>query len=454
MSARDGGRRVTVARHGTVIEYEPPRAGGTPRRVREIDRRGDALTRLRWTPEGALDRAWLEIADGSWVMIEPRATRDAPWGLSDRLWHAPAPSAAAVPLTIFESLAYERIDRIPVLAEPARLPPGAAGTVLNLIAGLALDGGCARLTYTGPYPTEQLFLTLLESFRYDARETDPLAAFVSGLLAWSPAPYERVRLPADVTVHLRDRVEKVVWRGRPYARADWQGVERRAPRRVREAGGGVICSLWALGEVIEDHLRLDADATTVETIAPPARDAAPRPLPAAVTAGVASAAAALGAAPLASSVREIAADCELVWAPVDRDLVAVDGPRLQVSYGVHEAFVRRLRRASTRAERLALGLAMVTEMAHLLGDVLRARAQARVAALPPDAQARLLGASDAAASGGDDARRIAEAVEALLADAAGEAPEATQSRSATAPPGRDERSGGLGGPEARPPNFN
>jgi hypothetical protein len=178
VSARDGGRRVTVARHGTVIEYEPPGAGGTPRRLREIDRRGDALTRLRWTPEGTLDRAWLEIADGSWVMIEPRATRDAPWGLSDRLWHAPAPSADAVPLTIFESLAYERIDRIPVLAEPARLPPGAAGAVLNLIAGLAQDGGCAWLAYTGPYPTEQLFLTLLESFRYDARGVRERAARV------------------------------------------------------------------------------------------------------------------------------------------------------------------------------------------------------------------------------------------------------------------------------------
>jgi hypothetical protein len=303
-----------------------------------------------------------------------------------------------------------------VLAEPARLPPDAACAVLNLIAGLAMDGGCSRLAYTGPYPTEQLFLILLESFRYETDESDPLAAFVSGRLAWTPAPHERVRLGDGVTVQLRDRVDKVVWRGRAYSRAHWQGIARHAPRRVRDADGDVLCSLWTLGEPIEDHLRLDPDATVVEVIALPAAGTAPRPLPATVMAGVASATAALSAAPLASSLREVAADCELAWASVDRDLVAVEGRRLQVSYGVRDAFLRRLRGAPTRPERLGLGLAMVTEIAHLLGDVLRARAQAGVAALAPDAQARLLGESGAAADGADDARRIADAIEALLDD--------------------------------------
>jgi len=398
------------------VEYEQPGVGGPRRRVREIERGGSVTTTLCWTADGSLERAWTRIADGSWVMIEPRATRDAPWGLSDRLWHAADPAADAAPLTIFEAVAYERIDRIPVLAEPARLPPDAACAVLNLIAGLAMDGGCSRLGYTGPYPTEQLFLILLESFRYETDESDPLAAFVSGRLAWRPAPHERIRLGDGMTVQLRDRVDKVVWRGRAYSRADWQGVARHAPRRVRDADGDVLCSLWTLGEPIEDHLRLDPDATVVEVIAPPAAGTAPRPLPATVMAGVASATAALSAAPLASSLREVAADCELAWASIDRDLVAVEGRRLQVSYGVRDAFLRRLRGAPTRPERLGLGLAMVTEIAHLLGDVLRARAQARVAALAPDAQARLLGESGAAADAVDDARRIADAIEALLAD--------------------------------------
>jgi len=134
-------------------------------------------------------------------------------------------------------------------------------------------------------------------------------------------------------------------------------------------------------------------------------------------AGVASAVAALSAAPLALGVTEIGADCELAWASIDRDLAADNGRQLQVSYGVRDAFMRRLRHASARRERLALGLATVTEMAHLLGDTLRSRAQARVAALAPDVQARLLGDPGRSADDSDDARRITQAIEALLADA-------------------------------------
>src|SRR5207247_445886 len=138
-----------------------------------------------------------------------------------------------------------------------------------------------------------------------------------------------------------------VWEDRVYHRADWQGVERYAARRVRDVDGAVVCSLWALGDVVEDHLRLDPDATTVEVIAPRPGDTPPARLSPAVMAGVASAAAAL---------------------------------------------------------------------AHLFGDALRTRAQSRVAALSPDAQASLLENGESA-DRADDARRIAIAVEALVADA-------------------------------------
>jgi hypothetical protein len=352
-------------------------------------------------------------------MIEPGATRESPWGSSDRLWHAAHPSAAdPTSLTIFESLSYERVDRIPVLAEPGRLPPMAGATVLNLIAALAADGGGSRLVYRGPYPTEALFLTLLGSFRYHTNEADALAAFVSRRLEWSPAPHERVCPGAGVTVRLRGRVENVTWHGRAYHRPDWQGLERHAARRVRDVDGAVVCSLWALGEVIEDHLRLDPDAMTVDVIAPPARDAAPSRLPPTVMAGVAAAAAALGAPPLAPFVREVGAACELAWAPVDHDLVAVDGTHLRVSYALRDTLVRRLCAADTRAQRLRWGLATVTELAHLFGDVLRSRAQAHVADLPPDVQARVVAEPETADDGAEDARHITAAVETLLTDMA------------------------------------
>jgi len=408
---------VHVEPHGTVVVRDPPRGGAAPRRVLELERGGAVLAALRWADDGRLARAWTRVADDSWVMIEPRATREAPWGLSDRLWHATHPSDAPTALTIVEALAYERVDRIPTLAEPARLPPGAGSAVLNLIAALAADAGRSRLTYRGPYPTEQLFLTLLESFRYHTDAADPLTAFMDGGLEWSPAPHERVLSGAGLIVHLRERVQTVAWQGRVYHRADWQGVERYAARRVRDVDGAVVCSLWALGEVIEDHLRLDPDATRVEAITPSAWAASPSPLPPAVMAGVAGAAAALGAAALAPYVREVGAGCELAWAPVERDLVAVvGGTRLLVSYALRDALARRLRAATTRAGRLALGLAGIGALAHLFGDVLRARAQARVSALAPDVQARILAEPEPDTGGVDEARRIAEAIAALIAE--------------------------------------
>ena len=350
-------------------------------------------------------------------MIEPRAKYEPPWGPCDRLWHAVHPTAAAhVPLTTFEALAYEAIDRIPVLMEPARLPAGAGAAVLNLVAALAADEGQARLEYRGPYPTEQLFLVLLESFRYHTAHDDPLAAFMAGRLEWTPAPHERACPAPGVTVHLRGRVEKVVWRERLYYRPDWQGVHRYAPRRVHDVDGAVVCSLWALGDAIEDHLRLDPNGTTVEVIVRPRPTLPPRRVPRGILDGVASAVAALSAAPLAPFVREIAAACELTWSSLDGHLVTAERTHLRISHALRQTLARHLQDATTRAHRLALGLAALTELAHLLGDPLRARAQSHLASLPPKAQAHALEGVDSPEARADDARRIAAAVEALLAD--------------------------------------
>ena len=415
-AGRDGAFVVEVQPHGTRVVRQPC-DDGSFRRVRELDRDGAELTTLRWNDDGALNHAWIRITDDSWVMIEPRAAYEPPWGMCDRLWHAAHPSAGAqAPLTLFESLDYRAIDRIPVLLEPARLPPGAGVAVLNLVAALAADARRARVEYRGPYPTEQLFLTLLESFRYHTTEADPLAAFMAGRLDWIPAPHERTRPAPGVTVHLRERVEKVTWRERVYHRPDWQGIHRHAPRRVRDAGGAVVCSLWALGEPLEDHLRLDAEVSSVEVIAPPPLTRPPRPLPDAVRDGVASVAAALGAAPLAPFVREIAQTCTLHWTSLDGDLVVVERTRIRASHVLREALRRRLRAAPTRADRLTLALTAVTEIAHLIADPLRARAQSHLATLPEHIQTRALAQTNSPDARAADARRITEAIESLIAD--------------------------------------
>ncbi|OGK83662.1 MAG: hypothetical protein A2050_03555 [Candidatus Rokubacteria bacterium GWA2_73_35] len=382
---------------------------------------GASVLDLRWRPDGALERAWVRIPDGSWLGVEPAATREAPWGLSDRLWHARAAPGAgasipagAVALTVLEALDWSRIDRIPVLAEPGRLPPGGGAAVLNLLATLAARQGVPPLCYRGPYPGEQLFLTLLESFRYvPATVDDPLAAFGAGALAWAPAPFEPRFVGEGLYVQWRGRIEKVVWRDVAYYRPDWQGVLRHAPRRVRDAPDGVRCGLWALGRDLEDHLRLAPDGTLRAALEPPARPGAARAAAPGVWAGVAAVVAAQSAPPLAPFILRAAAALALEWGPVGGDLARLAAGRARVDDRVPAALGDALAAAPGRTERVAAALVALAEIAALVGDALRARAHAALAALPAAAQAAALAAP--AAAGG--AREIVAAVEALLAEA-------------------------------------
>jgi hypothetical protein len=391
--------------------------------VRAVDRRGTLVALVDRSAAGSLERAWVRIPDRSWLGIEPRATRDAPWGWSDRLWHATEPSSGewrGTPLTVFEALDWARIDRIPALGEPARLPRGGGTAVLNLIAELAAAQRTGPLAYRGPYPTEQLFLALLESFRYETLSADPLAAFMQGHLAWTPAPAERAFPTDDLYVQARARIEKVVWRGGTYYRPDWQGVARHSPRRIVDAPDGVHCVLWALGQPLEDHLLLRPDGDLVTILVGEPAAAESRPLPAAVWSGVVAAVAARCAPPLAPFVESVALSFSLEWGPVARDLAQIGHGRVRISDRLRQALAARLAAAPARADRAALGLAALAEMAALVGDELRGRAQAEILALPPAVQpAALEGATGTATRGrAERARDIAAAVDALLEESA------------------------------------
>ena len=380
-----------------------------------VDGRGTLVTVLRPTATGSLESAWVRIPDGSWLGIEPRATRDAPWGWSDRLWHAAEPPANGwhgARLTLFEAIDWARIDRIPVLGEPARLPSGGGTAVLNFIAARAVEQGAGPLPYRGPYPTEQLFLALLESFRYEPDASDPLAAFMAGELTWRPAPAERLFVGDGLYVQRRDRIEKVVWRGITYYRPEWQGVVRHAPRRVVDSPEGVRCGLWALARPLEDSLLLRADGDLDAILAREPAPSASRPLPAAVWSGVAAAVAARGAAPLAPFVESVAQAFSLEWGPVARDLIQIGRGRVRISARLRDALAAGLATAPAAADRAALGLAAIAEVAALVGDALRGRAQAEIVTLPS-----LSAPGDR--SGAERARAITAAVEALLADLAG-----------------------------------
>jgi hypothetical protein len=407
--ALERGAHMVTAPHGSVICYGddlPLRR----RRLIEFDPNGVVLAAFVWDDD-ALTSARVRLPDRSWIAIEPRATTEAPWGMSDCLRH----DAGAE--TVAEALDWTRVDRIPTVLEPARLPSGAGTAVLNVIAGLAADQQRTSLRYHGPYPTEQLFLALLESFRYAPASDDPPAAFAAGALAWHPAPHERHFAGADVVVQARDRVEKIVWRGRAYYREDWQGIRRRAPRRLVDRAGGVSAVLWALGAPVEEHLRLPGDGPPVLLPLPSVTDPPSRPLAPAVAEGALAIVAATGAPPLAPFVRAAGGKLTLAWEPMAGNLFVWRGARVAVSYLFRERLIARLREAPDRAARAGVALIALTEIAALLGDELRARAQARLATLPSAQQAAALATEIPAATDGD-AARIAAAVDALMHEAA------------------------------------
>jgi hypothetical protein len=411
------------------------------RRVGEHDCYGAPVASLVWADDGRLAEAAVRLPDGSWLTVQPRAAHDPRWGVSDLL------RGGDTPLTHCAAIAWDRVDAIPPLAEPARLPPGGGTAVLNLVAALAADQRRAALSYRGPYPTEQLFLALLESFRWIAGDEPPalgqgaearvpslgpaareapddpgsgpdlLATFRSGALRWSPAPHTRAFPPGGVYVQARERIEKLAWRGHAYYRADWQGVRRRTTHRVHEARGRVYGSLWALDAALEDHLVLAPDGRVLAAALPPP-DAAPRrALAPAVTEGVIAVVVAASAPPLGESIRAVAAGLSLEWAPLTGEIAVLTGGHAEISTRLRRALAARLAGAIGRVDRVRLGFATVAELGLALGDALRARAQAHLAAATPAVQAAAFEEPRTSTGAAAGAREIGAAVEALLEDA-------------------------------------
>ena len=394
----------SVRPHGTVVIHRPGPAG-RPLLVWEADRHGTPHTAAEWDDAGRLRQARVRLPDGSWIGIEPAAVESPAWGRSDRLWllEPSEPFQPVEPITLFQSVDYAAVGFIPPLAEPERLPPGGGTAVLNFLASLLVEQGTSRVYYRGPYATEQLFTALLESFRYDPAATSPLEQFMASDLAWTPAPHERLFAPPGAYVQLRDGIEKVVFQGRAYYRQRWQDVVRAEPRVVRTEGARVLCSLWALGEAVEDHLILDPTGEIL---------AVPPPAPAEGTAvpfspGWRSAMGELiahGSTPLLRpSILGVVERLRLEWGPVAGDLVEAAGDRLVVSLRLPRLFRERLGAEPEGMPRVRAALGFAAEVARLLGPAVRRKAQAALAALPEAGQRAALELAeatfDAAASG-------------------------------------------------------
>jgi hypothetical protein len=148
---------------------------------------------------------------------------------------------------------------------------------------------------------------------------------------------------------------------------------------------------------------------------PPPADEPARPLAATVAAGLAEIVVARSAPPLAGSLRAVVVALTFEWAPLSGDLAVLSGDRARLSTRLRRVLATRMA-AADRAGQIRLGLAALAELAHALGDKLRARAQARLATASPATQVEALGAGRTPAEAAVAARDIGRAVESLLED--------------------------------------
>jgi hypothetical protein len=400
----DGQPVGRVLPHGSVALFRPDPSASLAHRLLEVDSRATVTAVLNRGPQGELRDLWVTLANGDAAGVLPGGAHHPLWGPSDRLVRSIGGSCPTT-LTLAAAVRWDAVDMIPPVAEPARLPSGAGAALLNMLATLAGDQRRPALRYRGPYPTEQLFWSLSESFRFDrAFGSEPLARFLADAeltfargapeeapVDWTPAPHERRVHPDGLVVQLRDGVERIAWHGRSYHRTECQGLQRREHRVVRqvELGEGAqryVASIQALGTVVEDHLVLDEQGEPVVRgafgpdsgpewpLAGQWRDALGALLP-------------LEATPLLEgAIEAVWPELRLAWGPVPGDLVEARGAALRLSPKLARVYRSARDRASPTGGRRALAQRLVREVLGLIGPAVRDAAVGWMDSLPPARQ--------------------------------------------------------------------
>ncbi len=331
--------------------------------ARITDRTGYTWAELTWSEAGELQSlrvpgATVHGATGEHTILGPVA---------------PITNDRGEPLTVMSAIDWARPTQIPAIAEPGRLPPGAGGAILNVLALLARSGvgfcppfgdgadnvsdrsrtnsDLTALRYAGPYPTSALYQSLLRSFRTTATEAEFTAGGFERALRGArdvlpfdfvPAPHERIAI-ARGHVELRAGLERAVIDGVAYGR-----------------NGGVARLVGDRAEVWFG----DAPWAEVATFAPDGSVlAGPRPLPActndavgkgfppALRDAIAELVAEAVPAPLADAARTAVVSGPIVWA----DLGARAARRETTGFAVHAALWERL--APSGLARVALAIA-------------------------------------------------------------------------------------------------
>ena len=315
-------------------------------------------------------------------------------------------------LTFFRSVSYEDVETLPPLDAPMRLPSGGGAAILNVLARLGQDQEKQALRYYGPYPSDQLFFTLRESFvcsgevganrerfTQGAEEAALHMRMVESVVDWRPAPHERFYPGAHTCVQLRNGVEKVYDHGHTYYRADLVAEAHRLRVLQTEAGQRrYIASLTILGQALEDHLILDEHGEILERLPQPVQpvlrgDPVLSPdWKAALVRLIAAESTTLLHTALWPAMDELT----VLWGRVPKELGALSGNELVLHAGMIAVHQDMQSRANSAAEKILIASRFLSELARLVGPVIRGRAQAQLASLSPADQnvALLFAAAD------------------------------------------------------------
>ena len=395
---------AALSAHGSLTFFLPlPTNQGPPKRFATFDRHG-LLLLISWGTDGTLARFKVRGLDGRFLGVVRGTASHLGWGLSDSVALLEGEEGFSLDrsLTLFRSVTYEDLELLPPLDAPARLPAGGGSTVLNVLALLAKDQGKTVLRYRGPYPSERLFATLCESFRYsgepgvtrerftrDAEEAAMQLTMLETSVDWQPHPHDRFFPAAHTCVQLRDGVEKVYDRGRIYYHPDL-AASAHGLRLMQEPDGQVryIASLMILGQALEDHLVLDGQGEILE------RPAIARNWSIRGTAqfsdewkAVLARLIATESTPLLRpALWPVMDELTLVWSETPGELWTEAGNELLLHAGIVAAYREALARVRSAGESLLLAARFTSELARLIGPLVRARAQERMAGLSPEDQ--------------------------------------------------------------------
>jgi hypothetical protein len=401
----DNHRVAERSSHGSLTFFLPPsQSQSMPHRFATFDRRGRLLLLLYRDSTGNLMRFKARGLDGRFLGVERGAASHLGWGMSDSvsLLEGETGFTVARPLTLFRSVAYEDLDALPPLDDPVRLPLGAGSTLLNVLALLAYDQGKSVLRYRGPYPTERLFTTLSESFRYRGEPGVMRERFAQGIeetalnltmkevpVDWEPLPYERFFPSTQTCVQLRNGVEKIYDHGRVYycPELTTNAYAIRTDRTVEERPR-YVAGLAVLGQAIEDHLILDAQGELCER--PPIQVhqilRGPIQLSDDWKALLVRLIASESTSMLRPALWPVMDELTLEWESMHNELWSQAGNTISLHAGMVTVYRQALAQIQSAGEGLLLAARFTSELSRLIGPLVRARAQERLAGLSSEAQ--------------------------------------------------------------------